>query len=55
MKKLIAFIGAGLLAFACTSHLGDKLSSDSASDVDIEKIKDQFDYLQVPFWDNMWA
>ena len=47
MKKLIAFIGAGLFAFACTSHLGDKLSSDSTSDVDIEKIKDQCDCIDA--------
>jgi hypothetical protein len=47
MKKLIAFIGLGLFTFSCTSHLADKLGSASASDIDIEKIKDQCDCIDA--------
>ena len=47
MKKLIAFIGVGLCTFSCTSHLADKFGSASASDVDIEKIKDQCDCIDA--------
>jgi len=47
MKKLIAVISLGLFTFSCTSHLAEKFGSASASDVDIEDIKDQCDCIDA--------
>ena len=47
MKKLITVIGLVLFTFSCNSHLAEKFGSASASDVDIEDIKDQCDCVDA--------
>jgi len=47
MKKLITVIGLVLFTFSYNSHLAEKFGSASASDMDIEDIKDQCDCVDA--------